>query len=152
MNVKKWNRILSYVLVALVSITATASVMLGIGVMDRKEQSKLDALEERLIDAGSALSGCGPAFVSLFIEALADGAVACGLPRDKAMVYAAATMEGSAKMFLSSGQHPGALKDAVCSPMGSTICGLRALEEHSFRAAAMDCVIATYNRNKEMGK
>ena len=112
----------------------------------------VDALEERLIDAASALSGSGPAYMYIFLEALADGAVACGIPRAKAYEYAAMTMIGSAEMYLATKQHPGALKDAVCSPMGSTICGLRALEEHSFRAAAMDCVIATYNRNKEMGK
>ena len=112
----------------------------------------LDELEERLIDAASALSGSGPAYMYMFIEALADGAVACGIPRAKAMEYAAMTMAGSAEMFLETKQHPGALKDAVCSPGGSTIAGVRALEQHGFRGAAMDCVIATYNRNKELGK
>ena len=112
----------------------------------------LDSLEERLIDAASALSGSGPAYMYMFIEALADGAVACGIPRAKAMEYAAMTMTGSAEMFLETKQHPGALKDAVCSPGGSTIAGVRALEQHGFRGAAMDCVIATYNRNKELGK
>ena len=113
---------------------------------------RIDQIPESLIDAASALSGCGPAFMYMFLEAMADGGVACGLTREKALDYAAATMAGAAEMVLTSQQHPGALKDAVCSPMGSTICGLRALEEHSFRAAAMDCVIATYQRNKEMGK
>ena len=112
----------------------------------------VDKLDEWLIDAASALSGSGPAYMYVFLEALADGAVTVGIPREKAYEYAAMTMIGSAEMYLATKQHPGALKDAVCSPMGSTICGLRALEEHSFRAAAMDCVIATYNRNKEMGK
>ena len=112
----------------------------------------LDSLDEWLIDAASAISGSGPAYMYVFLEALADGAVTCGIPRAKAYEYAAMTMIGSAEMYLATKQHPGALKDAVCSPMGSTICGLKALEEHSFRAAAMDCVIATYNRNKEMGK
>ena len=112
----------------------------------------LDALDEWLIDAASAISGSGPAYMYVFLEALADGAVTCGIPRAKAYEYAAMTMIGSAEMYLATKAHPGVLKDAVCSPMGSTICGLRALEEHSFRAAAMDCVIATYNRNKEMGK
>ena len=112
----------------------------------------LDALEERLIDAASALSGSGPAYMYIFLEALADGAVACGIPRAKAMEYAAMTMAGSAEMYLATKQHPGALKDAVCSPGGSTIAGLRALEQHAFRAAAMDCVMATYLRNKELGK
>lgn len=112
----------------------------------------VDALGENLIDAASALSGSGPAYMYLMIEALADGAVACGLPRDKAYVYAAATMEGSAKMFLSSGQHPGALKDAVCSPGGTTIAGLRVLEKQGFRSAAMECVVTAYQKNKELGK
>ena len=112
----------------------------------------LDALEERLIDAASALSGSGPAYMYIFLEALADGAVACGIPRAKAMEYAAMTMAGSAEMYLATKQHPGALKDAVCSPGGSTISGIRALEQHAFRAAAMDCVMATYLRNKELGK
>ena len=112
----------------------------------------LDELEERLIDAASALSGSGPAYMYIFLEALADGAVACGIPRAKAMEYAAMTMAGAAEMFLETKQHPGALKDAVCSPGGSTIAGVRALEQHSFRAAAMDCVIAAYDRNKELGK
>ena len=112
----------------------------------------VDALQENLIDVASALSGSGPAYMYLMIEALADGAVACGLPRNKAMAYAAATMEGAAKMFLSSDQHPGALKDAVCSPGGSTIAGLRVLEEKAFRSAAMECVVAAYNKNKELGK
>ncbi len=112
----------------------------------------VDSLEERLIDAASALSGSGPAYMYIFLEALADGAVACGIPRAKAMEYAAMTMVGAAEMYLATGQHPGVLKDAVCSPGGSTIAGVRALEQHGFRAAAMDCVAATYNRNKELGK
>ena len=112
----------------------------------------LDELEERLIDAASALSGSGPAYMYVFLEALADGAVACGIPRAKAYDYAAMTMVGSAEMYLQTKQHPGALKDAVCSPGGSTIAGLKALEEGAFRAAAMNCVAATYNRNKELGK
>lgn len=112
----------------------------------------LDGLEEGLIDAASALSGSGPAYMYLFLEALADGAVACGIPRSKAYDYAAMTMAGSAQMYLQTKTHPGALKDAVCSPMGSTIRGVQALESHGFRAAAMDCILAAYQRNKELGK
>ena len=119
---------------------------------DMRFSGILDPLEERLIDAGSAISGSGPAYVYLFIEALADGAVACGIPRAKALDYAAATVIGAGEMVLATGQHPGALKDAVCSPGGSTISGIRALENHGFRAAAMEAVIATCNRNKELGK
>ena len=119
---------------------------------DMRFSGQLDELEERLIDAASALSGCGPAYVYLFIEALADGAVACGVPRAKAMEYAAATVIGAGEMILATGQHPGALKDAVCSPGGSTIAGVRALEQHGFRGAVMDCVAAAFEKNRELGK
>jgi len=119
---------------------------------DMRFSGMLDSLEERLIDAGSAISGSGPAYVYMFIEALADGAVSCGIPRAKALEYAAATVIGAGELVLATGQHPGALKDAVCSPGGSTISGIRALENHGFRAAAMEAVIATYMRNKELGK
>ena len=112
----------------------------------------LDSLDESLIDAASAISGCGPAFVYQFIEALADGAVACGIPRPKAMEYAAATVIGAGEMVRTTGQHPGALKDAVCSPGGSTIQGVRTLEQHGFRGAVMDCVIAAYEKNQKLGK
>ncbi len=119
---------------------------------DLRFTGRLDALEERLIDAASAISGSGPAYVYLFIEALADGAVACGIPRAKALEYAAATVIGAGEMVLTSQQHPGALKDAVCSPGGSTIAGIRALENHGFRGTVMDCVIETYRRSLELGK
>lgn len=113
---------------------------------------RFDPLPEHLIDAGSAVSGCGPAFVYLFVEALADGGVLCGLPRAKAQEYAAQTLMGAARLVLESGQHPGALKDAVCSPGGSTIAGVRALEEGGLRAAAMNAVIAACEKTKELGK
>lgn len=112
---------------------------------------RLDQIPENLIDAASALSGCGPAFMYMFIEALADGAVACGLPRAKAQEYAAATMAGAARMVLESGKHPGELKDAVCSPGGSTIVGVQTLEKHGLRSAAIDCVINAYNKSKQLG-
>lgn len=113
---------------------------------------RLDALPESLIDAGCAISGCGPAYVYLFIEALADGGVACGLPRDKAMTYAAQTLMGAAELVLESSSHPGALKDAVCSPGGSTIQGVRALEMGGFRSTAMEAVLAAYEKTRELGK
>ena len=111
-----------------------------------------DSLEERLMDAVSALSGSGPAYMYVLLEALADGAVACGIPRQKALDYAAMTMVGAAQMYLDTHTHPGALKDAVCSPGGSTIAGIRELENHGFRGAAMDCVLAAYQKNLELGK
>ena len=112
----------------------------------------LDPLDEHLIDAASAIAGCGPAFVDLFLEALADGAVACGLPREKALLYAAQTVEGEAKAARLSGEHPGKRKDVVCSPAGSTIRGVRALERSGFRSATMEAVIAAYERNLELKK
>ena len=116
------------------------------------EAGELDELSEALIDAGSAVAGCGPAFVYAFIEALADGGVACGLPRDKAQRYGAQMLVGAAKLVLESGQHPGVLKDAVCSPGGSTIQGVRALEEGGFRGVVMDAVISAFEKTVELGK
>ena len=110
-----------------------------------------DWIDEKFIDAASALSGCGPAFVYMFIEALADGAVACGLPRDKALLYAAGTVKGSAQTVLESGKHPGKLKDEVCSPGGTTIMGVKALEDGGFRANAMNAVMEAYKKTKELG-
>ena len=110
----------------------------------------LDRIDENKIDAASAVSGCGPAFAYMFIEALADGAVECGIPRDKAMMYAAKMLSGSADMVLQSGKHPGALKDAVCSPGGTTIAGVHALEDGAFRSAVMNAVTSAYKRTLEL--
>lgn len=119
---------------------------------DMECSGTLDPVEERLFDAAGTVSGCGPAYVYMFIEAMADGAVACGVPRKQAMEYAAATLAGAAEMVLATGQHPGALKDAVCSPGGSTIAGVKALEDKAFRGTVMDCVMAAFKRNQELGK
>lgn len=112
----------------------------------------VDEIDEKLIDAASCVSGCGPAFAYLFIEALADGGVACGLPREQALRYAAQMVAGSAEMVLQSGRHPGQLKDAVCSPGGTTIQGVRALEANGFRSAAMEAVLAAYEKTLKLGK
>ena len=103
-------------------------------------------IDEKLLDAATGITGCGPAYAAMFIEALADGAVACGLPRRQAVEYAAEMLRGTASLLLESGEHPGALKDRVCSPGGSTIQGVRSLEESAFRAAVMNAVIAAYEK------
>ena len=107
-------------------------------------------VEERLIDAGSAVAGCGPAFACLFAEALADGGVACGLPRAQAQTLALQMLAGTAELLLQTGQHPAALKDAVCSPGGTTIAGVHSLEKGGFRAAAFDAVKAAYDKTLAM--
>ncbi len=109
-------------------------------------------LPENLIDAASAVSGCGPAFVCVFLEALADAGVSCGLPRKEAADFAAQTLIGTAALVLQTGEHPAALKDAVCSPAGSTIAGVQALERGGFRAATESAVLAAFQRTKELGK
>ena len=133
----------------------------GPGVTEAEETAFLDAMAgagrfaaipERLADIGATVAGCGPAFVDIFVEALADGGVACGLPRAQALEFAAQMTLGAARLLLESGKHPGALKDAVCSPGGTTIQGVRVLEERAFRAAAMDAVIAAYEKTVRMGK
>jgi pyrroline-5-carboxylate reductase len=107
-------------------------------------------LPERLLDAVVAASGSGVAYVYMFIEALADGAVRLGLNRDVAYEIAAQTMVGAGKMVLETGTHPGALKDAVCSPAGSTIEAVYALEKNGFRSAVMAAMDACAEKLKKM--
>lgn len=119
---------------------------------DMEATGRMDAVAEHLIDSAGVVSGCGPAYLYIFAEALADGAVACGVPRGKALEYAAATLVGAGEILLQTGKHPAELKDAVCSPGGSTIAGLNVLEQRAFRGAVIDCVKAAYHRNQELGK
>jgi pyrroline-5-carboxylate reductase len=111
----------------------------------------VDQLEESYMDAVTGLSGSGPAFVYLFIEALADGGVKAGLTRDKALKYAAQTVIGAAAMVQETGKHPGELKDMVASPGGTTIEGIAALEEGAFRGTVIKAVEAAYRRAVELG-
>ena len=113
---------------------------------------QLVEISDGLIDAATGLAGCGPAFVYLFIEALADAGVQTGLPREIAMKMAAQTVVGAGQMVLDTKKHPGVLKDQVCSPGGSTIAGVASLEEHSFRGTVMDAVYQSYKRTQELGK
>lgn len=109
-----------------------------------------DKLSEELIDAACAVAGCGPAFVYMFIEALANGAKACGLSESKAILYAAKTLMGAAEMIAVTNESPKDLRDAVCSPGGSTIEGVRALEAGGLSQTVIDAVIKSYEKTKKL--
>lgn len=111
---------------------------------------KASVLPERLMDAFIGVAGSAPAYVFLFIEAMADAAVLAGMPRKQAYEFAAQTVLGSARMVLETGMHPGELKDMVCSPAGTTIEAVKVLEEKGFRAAVIDGIEACVNRSRNM--
>ncbi len=112
----------------------------------------LDVIPEDMIDAASAIAGSGPAFVYLFAELLAKGAEECGIPLEKGVKYAAQTLLGSAQMILKEDKTPEELRIAVCSPGGSTLAGLTALETEEFTKAVEQAVVRAFNRSKELGK
>jgi len=123
-------------------ISTLETMLKGAGAVDR--------IDENYLNAVTGLSGSGPAFAYLFIEALADGGVLAGLPRDKALYYAAQTVFGSAAMIMETGKHPGELKDMVCSPGGTTIAGVAALETGAFRSTVMQAVEAAWRRSTDL--
>ena len=120
-------------------------------ISDMELSGEIDIIDEKLIDCASAVSGCGPAFVSLFIEALADGGVRAGLSRDKALLYASQTLLGTA-LLVKDGLHPAVLKDRVCSPGGTTIAGVEALEQGAFRSTVINAVTSAYEKTLKIGK
>ena len=111
---------------------------------------RTEVVPERLMDAVSAVSGCSPAYVFMFIEAMADAAVAQGMPRKQAYQFAAQAVLGSAKLLLETGMHPGELKDMVCSPAGTTIEGVRILEKNGFRSAVFEALQGAADKGKKM--
>ena len=111
---------------------------------------RTEVVPERLMDAVGAVSGCSPAYVFMFIEAMADAAVAQGMPRKQAYQFAAQAVLGSAKLVLETGMHPGELKDMVCSPAGSTIEGVRILEQNGFRSAVFEALKGAADKGKKM--
>ncbi len=113
---------------------------------------RVSVIDEAYIDPATPVFSCSPAFVYMFIEALADGGVMSGLPRDKAQEFAAQAVLGAAAMVLETGKHPGDLKDAVCSPGGSTIVGVEALEQGCFRASVSSAVYEAYKKTTNLGK
>lgn len=117
-----------------------------------RASGRVVSVDEGLLDAVTGLSGSGPAFAFLVIEALADGGVAAGLPRAVALELAAQTLRGAAQMVLETQMHPGELKDRVASPSGTTIAGLQILESRGVRGAMIDAVVAAARRSRELGQ
>ena len=131
----------------LVSETEVADLL-----KDTTECGQWDAIDEELIDAACAVSSCSPAYFYLFLDAMAEGGAMCGVPKEKALSFAAAAMIGAAKMVQQSDRTPVELANAVCSPGGSTLAGLQKLTEGNFSHTVIECIKAAYKRNIELGK
>lgn len=116
------------------------------------KSGSFEYIPEAKFDTTSSISGCTPAFAYMFIESLADGAVQVGVPRETAIRLAAQTVLGAAAMILETGKHPDKLKDEVCSPGGSTIVGVSALEANNFRYAAAQAIVQSTEKNHKLGK
>ena len=111
-----------------------------------KASGTMHESDEHYMAAVGGVSGCAPAFTAMFLEALADGAVTCGVSRKDAYVYAAEMLKGTADLYLIEREHPGAIKDSVCSPAGLTIEGVRVLEQRAFRSAVIDALVETFKK------
>lgn len=138
-------------MVALCGIEETSAGTLEMVAKLLAAAGRVEVVEEKLMDAVTAISGSGPAYGFIFIEALADAAVKLGMPRQQAYIYAAQTLKGAATMQLETGRHPADLKDGVCSPAGTTIAAVEALEQKGFRSSIMAAATAAYNRSVELG-
>lgn len=125
---------------------------LDLGLKLLESFGKAEVVPERLMDAVVAVSGSSPAYIFLLIEAMADAAVAEGMPRAQAYTFAAQAVMGSAKMVLETGKHPGELKDMVCSPAGTTIEAVQTLEETGFRSSVMSAMRVCAEKSRSMGK
>lgn len=117
-----------------------------------KHAGRLTEISESLMDAGCSLSGCGPAFVYMFIRGLAQGGIECGIDEKTALTLASQTVLGSAKLFIESGEEPSALIEKVCSPGGSTIEGVKSLDNDNLEDVIINAVLSSYERNIELGK
>ena len=127
-------------------------VDLQVFLQDMAPAGLLDSIDECLMDAATSVSGCGPAFAYLFLDALAQGGVSCGLSPEQATQYAAQTLIGAAEMVMSQGISPKELAQKVCSPGGSTIEGVKVLKNQNLAGTVMDCVKASFEKNKLLGK